>query len=101
MISAEMGSAYIDRAFELGASDYINRPFATGIIRRRIINTILLHTKKQQLMDIVSDRLYRQEKNNEVMLSILAYAMEYRSGEGGLHMQGVEYLTNLLLRRLM
>ena len=41
MISAEMGSAYIDRAFELGASDYINRPFATGIIRRRIINAIL------------------------------------------------------------
>ena len=101
MISAETGSSYIDRAFELGASDYINRPFATSIVRRRIINTILLHTKKQQLMDVVSGRLYRQEKNNEVMLSILIYAVEYRSGEGGLHMQGVEYLTNLLLRRLM
>lgn len=101
MISAETGSSYIDRAFELGASDYISRPFAASIVRRRIINTILLHTKKQQLMDIVSGRLCRQEKNNEIMLSILAYAMEYRSGEGGLHMQGVEYLTNLLLRRLM
>lgn len=88
MISAEMGSAYIDRAFELGASDYINRPFATGIIRRRIINTILLHTKKQQLMDIVSTYFYRHEKNTEEMLSILSSAVEHRCCGGGRHMAG-------------
>lgn len=101
MISAEMGSAYIDRAFELGASDYINRPFATGIIRRRIINTILLHTKKQQLMDIVSTYFYRHEKNTEEMLSILSSAVEHRCCGGGRHMAGVSCLTGLLLRRLL
>lgn len=78
MISAETGSAYIDRAFELGASDYINRPFTTGIIRRRIINAILLHTKKQQLIDIVSNYSYRHEKNTEEMVSILSSAVEHR-----------------------
>lgn len=101
MISAEMGSAYIDRAFELGASDYINRPFATGIIRRRIINTILLHTKKQQLMDIVSTYFYRHEKNTEEMVSILSSAVEHRCCGGGRHMAGVSCLTGLLLRRLL
>lgn len=101
MISAEMGSAYIDRAFELGASDYINRPFATGIIRRRIINTILLHTKKQQLMDIVSTYFYRHEKNTEEMVSILSSAVEHRCCGGGRHMTGVSCLTGLLLRRLL
>ena len=101
MISAETGSAYIDRAFELGASDYISRPFATGIIRRRIINTILLHTKKQQLMDVVSSRFYRREKSSSVMVSILDYAMEVRSGDGGTHMSGVSYLTGVLLHRLL
>ena len=101
MISAETGSSYIDRAFELGASDYISRPFATSVIRRRIINTILLHTKKQQLMDVVANRFYQREKNNEEVVSILSYAVEYRCGEGGRHMAGVGYLTGLLLRRLL
>ena len=54
MISAETGNAYIDRAFSLGASDYISRPFAPVVVRHRIINTILLHTKKQQLMEKLS-----------------------------------------------
>lgn len=101
MISAETGSAYINRAFDLGASDYISRPFVPGIIRRRIVNTILLHTKKQQLMEVVSSRLYRRERNNEVIVSILDHAMEYRSGAGGKHMSGVDRLTGLLLRRLL
>ena len=101
MISAETGSAYIDRAFELGASDYINRPFTTGIIRRRIINAILLHTKKQQLIDIVSNYSYRHEKNTEEMVSILSSAVEHRCCGGGRHMAGVGYLTGLLLRCLL
>ena len=59
MISAETGNAYIDRAFTLGASDYISRPFAPAVVRHRIINTILMHTKKQQLMDVAAGCLSR------------------------------------------
>ena len=53
MISAETSSSYIDQAFELGAADYINRPFSATVVRRRIINTILLHTRRQEMMDIL------------------------------------------------
>lgn len=101
MISAETGSSYIEQAFELGAADCINRPFSATVVRRRIINTILLHTRRQEMMDILTSRVYRQEKSSEVMLSILSFAVEYRNGEGGSHMSGVEYLTGLLLRRLL
>ena len=101
MISAETSSSYIDQAFELGAADYINRPFSATVVRRRIINTILLHTRRQEMMDILTSRVYRQEKSSEVMLSILNFAVEYRNGEGGSHMSGVEYLTGLLLRRVV
>lgn len=101
MISAESGSSYIDRAFDLGASDYISRPFAPGVVRHRIINTILLHKKKKQLMDVVASWFYRREKNNEVMVSILDYAMEVRNGEKGSHMFGVSRLTGILLEKLM
>lgn len=82
MISAETSSSYIDQAFELGAADYINRPFSATVVRRRIINTILLHTRRQEMMDILTSRVYRQEKSSEVMLSILNFAVEYRNGEG-------------------
>ena len=101
MISAETSGSYIERAFELGASDYINRPFVPGVIRRRIINTILMNTKKQQLMEVLDGWFSGQEKNNEIMLEILDYAVESRNGESGNHMFGVSYLTGLLLRRLL
>ena len=62
MISAETSNAYIDRAYELGASDYISRPFAAGIIRHRVINTILLHSKQKQLTDVVNTWFYGSVK---------------------------------------
>ena len=101
MISAETGGTTIDHAFDLGASDYISRPFATGLVRRRIINTILLHAKKQQLVDVVAGHFFRQEKNNNVIIAILDYALEIRCGEGGSHMSDVGHITRLLLRRLL
>ena len=100
IISAEMGGSYIDRAFELGALDYISRPFAAGVIRRRIVNTLLLHTRKQQLMEVAANRFYQREKNIEEMVSVLSYAVDYRCGEVG-HMAGVSRLTGLLLRCLL
>ena len=101
MISAETGSAYIDKAFKLGAVDYVSRPFVPNVIRRRIMSTVLLHTKKQQLMGMLADRFYRQEKNTELMVDILDHAVEFRSGEGGTHMTNVSLVTGLLLQCLV
>ena len=101
MISAETGSSYIDRALQLGAADYVSRPFVPSVIRRRILNTILLHTQKQQLLGLVADRFYRKEKNNDLLVEILGYAMECRSGEGGAHRGHINLVTGLLLQRLL
>ncbi len=100
MISAETGGSYIERAFKLGASDYVSRPFVPGVIQRRIMNTLLLHQQKQQLMGLVTDRYYREEKNTELMAAILGRVVTLRNGEGGTHMQDVSLVTELLLRRL-
>ena len=59
MISVETGGSYIDRAFQLGAADYVSRPFVPNMIRRRVINAILLHTKTQKLTGLIADRFYR------------------------------------------
>lgn len=65
------------------------------------MNTVLLHTKKQQLMSVLADRFYRQEKNTELMVDILGHAVECRSGEGGTHMTHVILVTGLLLQCLV
>ena len=49
MISAESGSSQVKRAYDLGVTDFIARPFDILIVRRRVVNTILLYTKQKNL----------------------------------------------------
>ena len=101
MISVETGGSYIDRAFQLGAADYVSRPFVPNMIRRRVINAILLHTKTRKLTGLIADHFYRRERNTDILASILGYAVEFRSGERGTHMTNVSRITGLLLHRLL
>lgn len=101
MISVETGDSYIDRAFQLGAADYVSRPFVPNMIRRRVINAILLHTKTQKLTGLIADHFYRRERNTDILSAILGYAVESRSGERGTHMTNVSRITGLLLHRLL
>lgn len=101
MISVETGGSYIDRAFQLGAADYVSRPFVPNMIRRRVINAILLHTKTQKLTGLIADHFCRRERNTDILAAILGYAVESRSGERGTHMTNVSRITGLLLHRLL
>lgn len=101
MISVETGGSYIDRAFQLGAADYVSRPFVPNMIRRRVINAILLHTKTRKLTGLIADLFYRRERNTDILAAILGYAVEFRSGERGTHMTNVSRITGLLLHRLL
>lgn len=101
MISVETGGSYIDRAFQLGAADYVSRPFVPNMIRRRVINAILLHTKTRKLTGLIADLFYRRERNTDILTAILGYAVESRSGERGTHMTNVSRITGLLLHRLL
>lgn len=40
LISVEYSPAHIDRAFELGAFDFVNRPFDVAVVKRRVRNAI-------------------------------------------------------------
>lgn len=71
------------------------------MIRRRVINAILLHTKTQKLTGLIADHLYRRERNTDILAAILGYAVEARSGERGTHMTNVSRITGLLLHRLL
>ena len=86
MISADDSPANIKRAYDLGAFDYISRPFDSTIVKRRISNTMFLYARQQRLEKIIVEQFHEQEKNNKLMISILSHIVEFRNGESGLHM---------------
>ena len=100
MISAETSSTYIDHAYDLGATDYISRPFDEKTVQRRVRNTIMLYSKQKMLEGMVAEQIVEKEKNNFLMVEILSNIVEFRNGESGLHVLHIRVLTEIFLRRL-
>lgn len=101
MISSENSERYIRKAYELGASDFISRPFDARIVYRRVFNMIKLYAKQRRLIHLVTDQIYEKERNNRMMISILSQIVEFRNGESGLHVIHINVLTELLLEQLV
>ncbi len=101
MISSDDSNENIKKSYQMGAFDYINRPFDSAIIRHRVSNTMLLYTRKNKLEDLVVEQIYEQQRNNKLMISILSHIVEFRNGESGRHVTNVGNITELLLEELM
>lgn len=100
MISAEDGYTFVERAYDLGASDYITRPFDARVVCRRVSNTLMLYAKQKRLVQMVAEQVYEKEKVSNTMISILSHIVEFRNNESGLHVVHIRTITELLLRRL-
>lgn len=100
MISSEDSTPYVKRAYELGVTDYIGRPFDENIVFRRVQNTIKLYAKQRRLAALVTNQIYEKEKNNQMMISILSHIVEFRNGESGMHVMRINMITGMLLERL-
>ena len=57
VVSEDCSDAFVDRAFELGAVDYIRRPFVERVFVRRVLTTVLMYQAKQDLIQQI-DRRY-------------------------------------------
>lgn len=97
MISSEDSDDAVLRAYELGASDYINRPFDSRVVRRRVSNTIRLYAKQRRRTNLLSQQYNERVKNSRMLIDIMAGVMELRNGESGRHVTNIEKLTELLL----
>ena len=101
MISAETAPAHIERAYNLGVTDFITRPFNALLVHRRVVNTTLLYAKQKKLVSMVADQIYEKERQNPLMIDILSHIVEFRNGESGQHVIHIRMLTELFLRRLV
>lgn len=100
MISSEDTVDAVRRAFDLGASDYISRPFDAKVVYQRIINTIQLYAKQRRLSAMAADLAFEKERASRMMIGILSQVVEKRNGESRDHVQRVAQLTSMLLTGL-
>ena len=96
MISAEDSDEVIHKAYELGVTEFIRRPFDQLIVRKRCQNVIGLYAKQKKLMGLFADQFYEREKDSRIMIDMLAHIVEFRNNECGMHVINVQNYTTIL-----
>ena len=101
MISSEDSEDSVRRAYEMGVSDYVSRPFDSRVVYRRVYNTIKLYAKQRRLVSLLSEQIREREKNTSMLVGVLSQIVEFRNGESGLHVQHIQRLTERILDKLL
>ncbi len=101
MISADNNNSNIRRAFEMGATDYIHRPFDAKVVEQRIRNTVKLYAKQRRMLTMLIDQTREKENNSRIIIDILSNAVGYINGESAEHIQHLKKITAMLLERLI
>lgn len=100
IISIENDEDFVKKAYELGATDYIPRPFNSIVVTHRVKNTLMLYSNQKKLVRLVENQIYEREKTNNAMINIFSNIIELRNHESGSHTLHVQVITNLLLHKL-
>jgi putative two-component system response regulator len=101
MITTDNRAEFIQRALDLGVSDFIAPPFNASIVRQRIKNALSLMQHQNTLISMVVDQMYERQHETNSMVTILSHIVEFRNGESGPHVQNVRTITELLLLEYM
>ena len=97
--SSEDDESFIQKAYELGVTDYIRRPFNLTVTQRRVSNALTLYARQKHL--VAEEQVYEHEKTNSAIINILSHVVESRNFESGTHILHVRAITDILLRQLV
>jgi len=101
MISSEDAVDTMRKAYELGITDYITRPFDSVIVKKRVQNTLGLYANQKHLINVVYDQVYEKEENNNIMIQILSNVLGSRNSESREHILHIKTATEMMLRKLV
>lgn len=101
VISAEEETSIIEKTYNLGVVEYIQRPFDAFIIKRRVMNTLVLYANQKRLTNVVVNQVYEKEENNKIMIGILSNVVGTYNKESKEHILHIRIATQMLLRRLV
>ena len=101
MISSEDAVDTMRKAYELGITDYITRPFDSVIVKKRVQNTLGLYMNQKHLINVVFDQVYEKEENNNIMIQIMSNILGSRNSESREHILHIKIATEMMLRQLV
>ena len=101
MISSEDAVNTMRKAYELGITDYITRPFDSVIVKKRVQNTLGLYMNQKHLINVVYDQVYEKEENNNIMIQIMSNILGSRNSESREHILHIKTATEMMLRQLV
>ncbi len=99
--SSEDDESFIQKAYDLGVTDYIRRPFNLTVTQRRVSSALTLYARQKHLVHPAEEQVYEREKTNSAIINILSHVVESRNFESGTHILHVRAITNILLRQLV
>ena len=101
MISSEESVDAMRKAYEMGITDYITRPFDSVIVKKRVQNTLELYANQKRLISVVVDQVYEKEENSSIMIRILSNVLGFRNSESSEHILHIRTATEMMLRKLV
>lgn len=97
--AAESKSLLMD-AYNLGASDVIQKPAFMPFVKCRIGNIIELNRHRTDLESMLDEKVAKLNLINTSMIEALANIIEFRDGESGEHVKRISTLTKKMLTTL-
>ena len=86
---------------DLGAVDYITKPFNPNLVLLRIKNQLEFKSQRDHLHDLVDERTFELRKTLKVMLACLGSLAEHRDTDTGEHIKRTQVLVQMLAEKLM
>ena len=101
VITADDLPENVVRAFDLGASDIVIKPFEPSIVRRRVQNAVELNRHKLHLEEMLEEQAAKLRDSRDVIMDTLSSVIEHRSAETGQHVLRIRMFTKILLEEIL
>lgn len=97
MITGDFSSEVQKKAYDLGVSDIISKPFDPDIVRGRVKNIVELYLYKNDLEDLVKEQTKKLLEHNTQLINTLGTIVEFRNMESGSHTIRIREFSRVLL----
>jgi len=88
------------RGLELGAVDYVTKPYVPALVRSRVNTHVTLHRQNRSLEDQVRERTTELLETRLEIIRRLGRAGEYRDNETGMHVVRMSKIARLIGLRM-
>ena len=100
-LTADRSPETEEACFQMGAVDYIGKPFVPAIMQKRVMRTVELEDYKRSLELMVQQQLEKITQLQQDIIITMANLIESRDGTTGEHVKNTSIYTEYLARKLL